>query len=373
VRLTGEHAGDSFGTVLDLGGDLDGDGSRDLVVGAPTFSYGRDLPEPPEDCSEWTAPPLRSGAVYVIHDAVEALADDGPVAVREHCTPGRVSDASIATAVIQASDPDEATFFGARVLATDLDGDGYDDLLATSLEVDTSGTVSFFPGPIGPGDLERDDAVGTLRSDDATSFTGWSLAASPEGSAIAVGSQDARLWIVREAPSGPVELGAPTASGDPGSGFATAIAWGPELLVGAPYADEVHVLDGVTFDPLGVLGGAPMLGWWVGWLPSSESELPDAVLTAPGATRNLTHQGVALILEWSPLLEGDDVKDETGCGCASAPASPFPLLLALIAIPGSRRRPRRRRAGATHRRAHRSRLRRRRALAPSPSRRPRTS
>src|SRR6185436_233794 len=100
VRVAGEHAGDSFGTVLDLGGDLDGDGSRDLVVGAPTFSYGRDLPEQPTDCSEWNAPPLVSGAVYVIHDPVGTLADDGPIAVRDHCAPGLVSEASIATAMI---------------------------------------------------------------------------------------------------------------------------------------------------------------------------------------------------------------------------------------------------------------------------------
>lgn len=370
VRLYGEHAGDSFGTVLDLGGDLDGDGARDLVVGAPTFSYGRDAPEQPADCAEWTVPPLVSGAVYVIHDAVDALAEDGPVAVREHCAPGLVSGASIATAVIQAPDPDETTFFGARVLATDLDGDGYDDLLATSWDADTSGTVSFFAGPIVSGDLDlqRDDAVGTLRSGDAAAFTGWALAASPDGSAVAVGSQDARLWIVDEAPSGSVALGAATASGDPGSGFATAIAWGPELLVGAPYADEVHVLDGATFDPLGVLGGAPMLGWWVGWLPSSESELPDAVLTAPGATRNLAHQGVALILEGGAPLEGDDGNDETGCGCASAPASPFPVLLALLAIPAVRRHPRTHPATGTRRRARRSPLLPRRAPSPSPSR-----
>ena len=363
VRLTGEHAGDSFGTVLDLGGDLDGDGSRDLVVGAPTFSYGRAVPEPPTDCDEWTAPPLISGAVYVIHDAVDALADDGSIAVREHCAPGLVSGASIATAVIQAPDPDETTFFGARVLATDLDRDGYGDLLASSWNADTSGTVSFFPGPIAPGDLDlhRDDAVGTLRSDVAASFTGWSLAASPDGSAFAVGSQDARLWIVDEAPSGGVDLGAPAAGGDPGSGFATALAWGPALLVGAPLADEVHVLDGETFDLLGVLRGAPMLGWWVGWLPSPASDLPDAVVTAPEATRNLSHQGVALILDGRRAIEGYDPEHETGCGCASAPASPpqremGPLLLALLAIPASRCRRRTRLGTDTRRRARRSRL-----------------
>jgi hypothetical protein len=358
VRVWGEHAGDSFGTVLDLRGDLDGDGSRDLVVGAPTFSYGRDLPEPPTDCSEWTAPPLPSGAVYVIHDAVEALVDDGLVVAREHCAPGQVSDASIATAVIQAHDPDERTFFGARVLATDLDGDGYDDLFATSWDADTSGTVSFFPGPIAPGDLdlERDDAAGTLRSGDAASFTGWSLAASPDGAAVAVGSQDARLWVVADAPSGTVELGEPSASGEPGSGFATALAWGPALLVGAPFADEVHVLDGDTFGPLGVLRGAPMLGWWVGWLPSTEPDLEDAVVTAPAATRNLTHQGVALIVDGRHAIEGVPHDDETGCGCASAPASPFPLLVAFLATLRGRRRPRRRLAPGMRHRARRSRL-----------------
>jgi hypothetical protein len=294
VRLSGEHAGDSFATVLDLGGDLDGDGSRDLVVGAPTFSYGRDVPEQPIDCDEWTAPPLVSGAVYVIHDALDALADDGPIAVREHCAPELVSDASIATAVIQAPDPDESTFFGARVLATDWNDDGYDDLLATSWDSDTSGTVSFFEGPIAPGDLDlqRDDAVGTLRSDDAASFTGWALAASPDGSAVAVGSQDARLWIVDDAPSGSVALGAPTVRGDPGSGFATSLAWGPGLLVGAPYADEVQLLN-ETLDPLSVWGGVPMLGWWVGWLPAPASDASELVMTAPAATRNLASGGRA--------------------------------------------------------------------------------
>src|SRR6185436_16794172 len=166
---------------------------------------------------------------------------------------------------------------------------------------------------------------------------------SPEASAVAVGSQDARLWIVDEAPSGSIELGAPRASGDPGSGFATALAWGPALLVGAPFADEVHVLDGETFDPLGVLRGAPMLGWSVGWLPAPESDLPDAVVTAPEATRTLTRQGVALILDGRRAIEGDAPEHETGCGCASTPASPLkkrmgPLFVALLAIPAVRRR-----------------------------------
>jgi hypothetical protein len=340
VRLTGEHAGDSFGTVLDLGGDLDGDGSRDLVVGAPTFSYGRDVPERPTDCDDWTAPPLLSGAVYVVHDAAAALAGDGPIAVREDCAPGAVSNESIATAVIQAPDLDEATFFGARVVATDLDGDGYGDLFAASWDADTSGTVSFFPGPISAGDLdlERHDAAGTLRTGNAGSFTGWSLAGSPDGSALAVGSQDAHLWIVADPPSGSVDLGEPTATGDPGSGFATALAWGPALLVGAPFADEVHVLDGESFSATGVLHGAPSLGSWVGWIPSLESDLPDAVLTAPAASRNLSHQGVALVIDGRRALEGDAATNDTGCGCASAPAAPY-VLLAILALASRGRRP----------------------------------
>ena len=58
-----------------LGGEIGV--NRLTVVGAPTFAYGRDVPAQPTDCGEWTAPPLGSGAVYVIHAAIEALADDG--------------------------------------------------------------------------------------------------------------------------------------------------------------------------------------------------------------------------------------------------------------------------------------------------------
>jgi hypothetical protein len=340
LRLEGEHKGDSFGTVLDFAGDLDGDGARDLVIGAPTFSYGRDVPERPDDCDDWAAPTPVSGAVYVVHRGLADLDAKGieSVAVREHCAPDSVADESIATAVIQAPDPDETTFFGARLVATDLDDDGYGDLAVASWGADTSGTVSFFPGPIAAGDLAltRDDAAGTLRSGEPASFAGWALAAAPDGSAIAVGSQDARLWIVRDAPSGSVDLGAPIAAGAAGSGFATSLAWGPSLLVGAPFAGEVHVLDGATFDSTAVLGGAPSLGTWVGWIEGSgSSALPDAVLTAPEATHNLEHQGVALVLAGDSLLERT-TRDES-CGCANAPADPFAAISALVALARRRR------------------------------------
>ncbi len=380
VRLAGEHAGDSFGTVLDDATDLDGDGALDLVVGAPTFSYGRDVPERPEDCDAWTEPTLVSGAVYVIHGGLAALAVDGvaPIAVRERCAPDEIGDDSVATAVVQAPDPEERTFFGARVVTTDLDGDGYGDLLATSWGQDMAGTVSFFPGPIAIGDLALtpNDAEATLASGDPASYSGWSLAIAPDRAALAIGSQDDRLWIVDEAPSGQVDLGAATASGAPGSGFATSLAWGPALLVGAPFADETHVLDGTTFEPLRVLGGAPGLGSWVGWIdPADPSDLPSAVLVAPGATHNLEHQGVALVWDGGRLLDGAS-PSEGGCGCTHAPTarlSALFLTLVLLAIPGCRRhRPRclrhpERPTAGTRRRARRTRLRPPRPRWPSPS------
>jgi hypothetical protein len=250
------------------------------------------LPEQPTDCGEWTAPPLVSGAVYVIHDAVE----HSRTMDRSRCG-NTARRARLRSEHRDGGDP------GARsrrrhLLRSDecsrpiLDGDGYDDLLATSWDADTSGTVSFFPGPIAPGDLDlqRDDAVGNAPF--RTSVVHGLVARGITGRIRRRGGLAGRASLDRRRSAvGSVALGAPTASGDPAAASPPRSRGARSSSWARRTPTKVHVLDGVTFDPLGVLAAAPMLGMVGRLAPVERVRTAGRRLTAPGATRNLTHQG----------------------------------------------------------------------------------
>ncbi len=117
LSLTGDAAGDSFGEALRGAGDIDGDGHADVIIGAPAFPSG-------------------TGYARVLVGS-----DDG-------------LDTSAWT---DLSDGTSSTSFGAAVDgAGDVDGDGYDDVVVgapySSRAESFSGTVYLFHG--GPDGLD---------------------------------------------------------------------------------------------------------------------------------------------------------------------------------------------------------------------------
>ncbi|MCK6502589.1 putative metal-binding motif-containing protein [Myxococcota bacterium] len=138
--------------------------------------------------------------------------------------------------------------------------------------------------------------------------------AAPDGGSLVISSPWAdqgagRIWKVEGVPAGAVdidEVAVASAGGPEASGFGYALAWGEALLVGAPYGDQVQVLDD-QLQPLHVLGGADGLGAWVGWLEDGILEadgVPDVGIIANAATDTFPLQGVALVLDGQQVLDG---------------------------------------------------------------------
>ncbi len=106
AKLKGANAGDLAGYAVAGGGDVDGDGYDDLVVGAPEADLGGSA----------------SGATYIVH---------GPVS-------GRVVLTAADTVLVGENTDDQA---GASVaVSPDVDGDGLADLLIGARLDDTNGS-----------------------------------------------------------------------------------------------------------------------------------------------------------------------------------------------------------------------------------------
>ena len=97
VRLVGEGAGDGAGSSIGGGGDVDGDGFTDILVGALNDDTGG----------------VDAGAVYLIHGPVTTTTD---LSQADAKMTGEEEDAQVGSAVSVAN-------------AGDTDGDGYDDIV----------------------------------------------------------------------------------------------------------------------------------------------------------------------------------------------------------------------------------------------------
>ena len=134
--LVGENDGDRAGDSVELSGDFSGDGVADLVVVAPYADS--DI-----------------GAIYI----VEGGALSGSVDLR-------FADSKI-EAVASASLLNASLAAGA-----DLDGDGLDDLLVGSPFGETSGVVYLLTDPLTAGTIDS-IALATYTASDTSEYAGW--------------------------------------------------------------------------------------------------------------------------------------------------------------------------------------------------------
>ncbi|MGX1669783.1 FG-GAP-like repeat-containing protein [Streptomyces sp. NPDC055400] len=117
--------GDKFGEAVALG-DLDKDGHADLAVGAPGEAFGDEL--------DYRS---SAGAITLLPGSASGVTTTGAVALTQD-SPG-------VPGTMEASDN-----FGARLLASDVNGDGHSDLTAIAAqENDDAGALWHLPGATG--------------------------------------------------------------------------------------------------------------------------------------------------------------------------------------------------------------------------------
>ena len=238
ATITGESAGDEFGISVAGGGDFDGDGLADLVVGA---RYS--------DASGATD----SGAAYVFTGTVS----------------GAMTGADADTRILGGTADDQTGW--AISLSGDFDGDGYDDLVASAVGASSSaGAVYVFSGPL-TGDVSVSSATATFTGETASDQAGRSVtgASDMDGDGLndlligaysrdTGGNNAGAVYLVHGPLSGSVGLGSADAvfNGDAISQTAgTAVAGGADLdgdglddaLIGAPGDDTAATNAGATW------------------------------------------------------------------------------------------------------------------------------
>ena len=210
VLLSGEYRDDYAGASATDAGDLDGDGVRDLAVGA----FGHDTVG------------VMAGRVYLVRGPLEAR--------------------SLADADGTIDGAESWDLFGWAIAGGhDFDLDGRDDLVVgapgTNGAALSSGAAHVF---VGPGDGPRDaaDAWSSLLGADADARVGWSVATLAGAPArVAVGGPGllagaGGAWVAPVGDGGTVLLDEPLMVGDGRDGA------GGTLVAGDPMADGCDLL-----------------------------------------------------------------------------------------------------------------------------------
>lgn len=161
VAWVGEAAGDYAGTSVAYGGDLDGDGVPELLVGASGADAGGN----------------GAGRVYVV-DVPEA---DGVYSLADAATTFTGSSSSAPAALFHGAATGGDAIGESVAGAGDLDGDGFDDLVlgggGSDAAGDDAGEIWVVRGPVAGGDFRAADADARLFGPGPGAYAGAALTA----------------------------------------------------------------------------------------------------------------------------------------------------------------------------------------------------
>ena len=294
--IRGDGSGDLFGQTVIHTPDMDGDGLDDWVIGAPgrDNSYTDDLGHDVTNAE--------AGRVWIVFNQFRD-AD------------GALNAGEVATTTITGAS--ETLFTGWRLCSGgDHDGDGLADLVVGTLDQSANfgGELLLFTHLPASAGITTGAAAGAWIADHPFAYAGTGLACGdPDQDGIAdvwiggpyLDGATGRVWHVAGSPKGREPLDAAAsdvASGEYGSAYGASIAYGSELLIGAPNLDQVTVAaPDLTVSYL--LTGPPGFGAWVGWPGDLNNDgVTDAAVTAPNTTATRRNQGVALLLSGVDLL-----------------------------------------------------------------------
>lgn len=179
AKLVGESEGDLAGSSVAGVGDVNGDGSTDVLVGAPQHDAEED----------------DSGAAYLVTRALPARGDGGPPEDRPGGGPpddvergsDRVFEVPLDRATVKLSGEAADDNAGHAVAsAGDVDGDGLADVIVgapyNDADGNDSGSAYVVHGAESlPDEIDLADANVSLEGEAANDYAGWSVASTDHG------------------------------------------------------------------------------------------------------------------------------------------------------------------------------------------------
>ena len=251
--LWGEAAGDIAGSAL-ASGDVNGDGFSDLLIGADREDRGG----------------AGAGAAYVVY---------GPLS----------GDSNLSAAGAKLIGQEIGDHAGISIDSTDLDGDGFQDVLVGAYDSDlggaSAGTTYVVHGPV-TGEVDLDNASAFLLGEQAGDLAGYAVAGG--GDINGDGTQDLLIGAYEN-----------------GDGGASA---GAAYLVEGPVTGNLRLWSA----GLKIVGeqGGDQAGWDVAFAGDQDGDgVEDLLIGAPYAHPGGVYAGAAYVVDGSQIgtVELDDV------------------------------------------------------------------